>query len=127
MSWAGRKSFVDNWASLYTNQKDPEKAMEPVVAALGQRYRCQHPFWGHHFIVDFVLLDHKLIIEIDGDEHRTAAGKRKDKERDAKLAKSGWRVVRTTNAQALSDPGAALKQMLVEAKLTKLLKESEHE
>lgn len=119
-----RNTLLDHWAALYTNQTPAEKAMEPVIAALGVRYRTQHVFWGLHVIPDFVLLDHKLVMEVDDKSHSTKAKQAKDAERTAKLNRAGWQVVRTTNAAALDNPGAALKQMLCDAKLTHLLKGS---
>lgn len=72
------------WCRLYCNQTEAERALEPAVAALGQVYRTQHPFWGHRAIVDFVLLKLRVIIEVDDDSHSRAAKKKADAERTAK-------------------------------------------
>ena len=43
------------------------------------------------YIVDFVCRERRLIIEVDGGQHATAAG---DAVRDAFLARQGYRVLR---------------------------------
>jgi very-short-patch-repair endonuclease len=115
--------MLTRWSGLYTNQTKAEKAIEPAVASLGVRYRTQHPLWGLRLFPDFVLLDHKLVLEIDDTSHNTKAKKKADLLRTEKLNKAGWIVVRCTNDEALSDPRAALRKMLVEAKLEHLMKE----
>lgn len=114
--------MLKRWASHYANQPDPERALEPAIAALGIRYRVQHPLWGLSLFLDFALPDYKVAIEVDGDEHRTAAGRRKDKLRTAKLNKAGWAVVRCTNEEALADPVATVARLMADAKLDHLTK-----
>ena len=97
--------------------------MEPVIAALGVRYRTQHPFWGIRCFADFALLDHKLVMEVDDASHKTAAKRRSDLERTGKLNRLGYTVARCTNDEALSDPRAALSRMLSETKLQHLMKD----
>lgn len=92
------------WSRLYSNMTPAEKALEPAVAALGIPYRPQHPLWALGVFVDFALLRQRVVIEVDDPGHNTKAAKIKDAERTAKLQRAGWRVVRCTNAEALSDP-----------------------
>jgi very-short-patch-repair endonuclease len=118
-----RRSLLENWAALYSNNTESERLIEPYIAALGVRYRAQHIFWGLRIIPDFVLLDYACIIEIDDPSHNTAYKKAKDKEKTAKLLKQGWKVCRTTNAAVEINPAAALKEALKQVGLDHLIKE----
>ena len=49
------------------------------------------------YIADFYCASHRLIVEIDGDSHYTAAGKAHDASRDESLRRLGFRILRFTN------------------------------
>lgn len=104
--------MLRNWARLYTRPTAAEISLEPAIAALGERYRAQHPFFGLYLIADFVLLDRRVIIEVDGDSHNTLAQRRKDLQHMIALEEQGWAVVRMSNAEAISDPYGALEWAL---------------
>lgn len=108
--------FLLRWAKLYSNPTRQERALEPVVASLGVPYRFQHPLWGLRVFPDFVLLDHKVVIEVDDPGHRRTANRKKDAERTRKLNQAGWRVVRVTNDEVDEDPVAALRTALASLK-----------
>jgi very-short-patch-repair endonuclease len=74
---------------------------------LGARFRRQHAI--DRFIVDFVALRPKLIVEVDGGIHETQAGR--DAERDASLRAAGYRVVRFTNDQVLTKLDRVLQEI----------------
>lgn len=101
------------WAKLYSNQTPAERALEPAIASLGTPYRCQHPLWALRLFPDFVLLEPKIVIEVDDPGHRRTAQKRKDAERTSRLRAAGWRVARAENDEVLANPRAALKRMLL--------------
>lgn len=82
------------------------------MARLGTRYRTQHPLWGLRLFPDFVLLDHRVVIEVDDASHRTTKKRRDDAERTKRLQAAGWRVVRCWNEDALADPHGTLSTML---------------
>jgi very-short-patch-repair endonuclease len=65
----------------------------------GLRFRRQHPLG--MFILDFVCLERKLIIELDGSSHDERAGY--DEARTEHLAALGYRVVRFRNDDVVSD------------------------
>ena len=48
------------------------------------------------YIADFAIHSAKLVIEVDGEFHHSADGMRRDKMRDAWLAKQGYRVIHLT-------------------------------
>ena len=64
---------------------------------LGTRFRRQHPIG--RYIVDFVSLEHHLIVEADGSQH----GGRYDQERDAYLRSVGFTVLRFWSWDVIRD------------------------
>jgi very-short-patch-repair endonuclease len=61
----------------------------------GFRFRRQHPVG--RFVVDFVCLEAKLVLELDGSQH--AERSEEDERRTARLDAEGYRVVRFWNHQ----------------------------
>jgi very-short-patch-repair endonuclease len=59
------------------------------------KFRRQHPI--NRYIADFVCIQKKLIIEIDGATHSTARAEARDAERTRILESLGLHVVRVTN------------------------------
>jgi very-short-patch-repair endonuclease len=53
------------------------------------------------YIVDFVCLERRLVIEVDGSQHVAHASQ--DKQRDAWLRFSGFRVLRFWDNQVLNE------------------------
>lgn len=113
---AGRKPpfHLMKWAALYKGTP-AEHSIEPAIASLGRRYRFQHPVWQLGVYPDFALLDDDLLIEVDDDGHKRK--RKEDAERTAKLNKLGWKVVRCTNQQALTDPYGTVDSLMEEAGL----------
>jgi very-short-patch-repair endonuclease len=66
---------------------------------VGLRFRCQHPVG--RFIVDFYCPSCKLVIEVDGDIHSQQLAY--DEARTEQLQSFGYRVLRFTNEEVLSD------------------------
>jgi very-short-patch-repair endonuclease len=61
----------------------------------GYHFRRQAPRKG--YIVDFVCLKHRLVIEIDGGQHNFDSHQGRDRNRDNTLGRSGFRVLRFWN------------------------------
>ena len=61
----------------------------------GLKFRRQHPLGP--YIVDFVCLERKFIVEIDGVQHGEAAGLGNDARRTAWLLSEGFTVCRAWN------------------------------
>ena len=74
---------------------------------LGDKFRRQHLI--DDFIVDFVCLSKKLIVEVDGDIHDTQ--KEEDEARTKALNERGFEVVRFRNNQVLGDIDAVLQEI----------------
>ena len=59
------------------------------------KFRRQHPI--DRYVVDFVTLDGKLIVEVDGVTHSEPSEVRRDKARSDALEACGFLVVRVSN------------------------------
>ena len=73
----------------------------------GVKFKRQKPIGP--FIVDFVALEHRLVIEVDGGQHADDANG--DRERDAWLAAHGYQVLRFWNNQVLQELPAVLERI----------------
>ena len=65
----------------------------------GYKFRRQHPFGD--FILDFVCLDVKLVIEVDGGQHSEQM--EDDAVRSNKLVGAGFRILRFWNNEVLGE------------------------
>ncbi|NTW15694.1 MAG: endonuclease domain-containing protein [Candidatus Moranbacteria bacterium] len=61
----------------------------------GMKFRRQYPIG--KYIVDFVCLERKLIIELDGWQHGVGGGLKRDEERTQLLESEGYEVLRFWN------------------------------
>lgn len=68
----------------------------------GCKFRRQHPFGD--YILDFVCLEARLVIEVDGGQHDERAAD--DVIRTAALTQAGFKVLRFWNNQVLCDTEA---------------------
>ncbi len=73
----------------------------------GLSFRRQTPIG--RYIVDFVCLDLRLIIELDGGQHTES---KKDEVRDRWLKSKGYRVLRFWNSDVLKNRNAVLETIL---------------
>lgn len=104
--------LLPKWAKLYSQQTAAEAAIEPAIASLGIRYRFQHPLWALSLFPDYVLLDDRVVIEVDDASHSTKRKRTADAARTAKLNRAGWRVARCTNDEATTDPYTTVDRMM---------------
>ena len=65
----------------------------------GVKFRRQQPL--ENFIVDFVSLEKRIVIELDGGQH--AEDKDKDEERDICLKNNGFTVLRFWNTEVFEN------------------------
>jgi methylmalonyl-CoA mutase cobalamin-binding domain/chain len=68
------------------------------------------------YIVDFVCLEKKLVIEVDGGIHDTIEQKEHDQYRTDWLTSKGFKVVRYTNKQVLTDINNTIESIRKELK-----------
>jgi very-short-patch-repair endonuclease len=76
------------------------------------KFRRQHPI--DRFVVDFVCLDAKLVIEVDGATHSTLIELRRDAERTRMLEAFGFHVIRFTNGELFENSAGVLETILAE-------------
>ena len=76
---------------------------------LGQRFRRQHAIG--KFIVDFVCLPAKLVVEVDGSIHDSEENKELDAGRTYELEQLGFKVIRFTNDEVLKNPYSVRDQI----------------
>ena len=105
--WKFLRDFV------LANRKTPTPAEKVMWEALrdkrfhGIKFRRQHAI--EDFIADFVSLEYRLVVEIDGDIHEIQP--EYDQYRTEYLEACGYRVVRVGDDKALTDMPAVLSQL----------------
>jgi len=75
----------------------------------GCKFRRQHPVQG--YIPDFICLDKKLVVEVDGSYHDTEQQRKLDEERTKFLAANGYREIRFTNDEVLNQLPVVLQKL----------------
>ena len=87
---------------LRNQSTDAEKTLWHFLRGnkLGVKFRRQAAIGA--YMVDFVCFSHQLIVELDGPQHFSDEGKKRDKRRAAFLESRGYRVLRYRN-QKLDD------------------------
>ena len=107
-----------NYEILKENAKENRKHPTEAEAALweslranqlGEKFRRQHVIGD--FIVDFVALNSKLVIDVDGAYHNDAEQMEADKLRSDFLNEAGFKVLRFTNEQVLQDTDNTIKEI----------------
>jgi very-short-patch-repair endonuclease len=73
------------------------------------KLRRQHPI--DRFIVDFVSLDGKLVVEVDGVTHATSATLERDEKRTRVLESLGFLVVRVSNVDVYDNLDGVLEMI----------------
>lgn len=97
--------------SLQPNANELRKTMTKAEACLwkyvlrarslaGRQFRRQRPILG--YIVDFVCLELKLVIEVDGISHISDETIKKDLKKQNALEKNGFRVIRFNDDEVLN-------------------------
>ena len=76
---------------------------------LGADFRRQHVIYD--CIVDFVCLDRRLVIEVDGAYHAEREQQEDDEVRTAHLEQIGFRVIRFSNEEILCDIESVLEKI----------------
>ena len=102
---------IDRYDLLKEYAKENRQHMTAAEKALwsllrrtfyGFKFRRQHPI--NDFIADFICLEAKLIIEVDGAYHCEAQQQMNDQIRTDILSDMGYKVIRFTNEEVLQHP-----------------------
>src|SRR5262245_60720308 len=72
----------------------------------GARFRRQHPIGS--YIVDFVCLERRLVVEVDGGQHTEDDHIASDARRDRWLGGEGYRVMRVSTTDVYSNLAGVL-------------------
>ncbi|MEP7372475.1 MAG: chorismate synthase [Chitinophagaceae bacterium] len=109
---------ADQWKTLSEfakqNRKNATEAEDKLWQEVrnrnidGFKFRRQHPIAG--FIPDFVCLEQKLIIEIDGEYHNEQEQKKYDEARTEWLKEHKYSLLRFTNAEVINQMPLVLKK-----------------
>ena len=75
----------------------------------GCKFRRQHPF--DDYVLDFVCLEIKLVIEVDGGQHGSDI--EYDEERTLYLQNGGFRVLRFWNHEVLKDLESVMEKIWI--------------
>lgn len=110
---------IEQWKVLSDFAKQNRKNATAAEDALWQeirnrkiknfKFRRQHPIAG--FIPDFVCLEQKLIVEIDGEYHNTEEQKIYDEAREQWLKEHSYKLIRFTNEEILTNMPNVLQQL----------------
>jgi very-short-patch-repair endonuclease len=87
---------------LRNNMSDAEQALWYFLRRrqiFGLKFRRQHPFGD--YILDFVCLENRLVIEVDGGQHVRRT--KYDENRTQKLEAAGFRVIRFWDNEVLKE------------------------
>jgi very-short-patch-repair endonuclease len=98
---------------LRTNQTDAEWRLWVCLRAgrlAGLKFKRQTPMDG--YIVDFVCLEARLIVEIDGGQH---AQSMRDRIRDGHFAAAGFKTLRFWNNEVIEDADVVAHQIQLSA------------
>lgn len=98
-----RHSSIERARTFRKSMTDGERKLWSRLRGKQAEYyfRRQTPIG--KYIVDFVCWKEKLIIEIDGSQHNTSAGKEHDAIRDQFLQQQGFTILRFTSVEALNN------------------------
>jgi len=103
-----RGELLGRARALRGDMTDDEKRLWRCLRlnALGHKFRRQVPLG--RYIVDFVCLEKRLVIELDGGQHLES---QRDEERDRWLREDGFRVLRFWNYEVLRDLDAVVEEI----------------
>jgi very-short-patch-repair endonuclease len=103
-------SLLDNAKTLRRNLTDAEQKLWHHLRAhrfMGRKFKRQKPIG--RYVVDFVSLEEKLIIELDGGQH--AENHEYDHERDEWLRAQGYTVLRFWNCESMNETESVLERI----------------
>jgi len=104
---------LKNARHLRKNMTDAEQSIWRALRLrqiLGVKFRRQHPIGV--YIADFVCIERKLIVEVDGGQHAEQIVE--DKARTAWLEAQGYRVMRFWNNEVLQNIEGVLEAIRLE-------------
>ncbi len=111
------EKVLSNARILRSHQTEAEQRLRYHLRAhrfMGLKFKRQKPIGC--YIVDFVCVERRLIIEIDGGQHAEQA--EYDQHRDTWLRSQGYTVLRFWNNEIMQQLGAVLEQIRITSTLS---------
>jgi very-short-patch-repair endonuclease len=102
--------LLNNAKTLRSNQTEAENRLWYYLRAhhfMGLKFKRQKPIG--RYIVDFVCLERRLIIELDGGQHAEQVAY--DQQRDAWLVNQGYTVLRFWNNDVMQQLDGVLEEI----------------
>jgi very-short-patch-repair endonuclease len=109
-TWKVPPKLRSNARALRKNSTDAERLLWSELRdhrLNGARFRRQVPI--ENFIADFVCHAANLVIELDGGQHFSDDGERADAARTAVIADKGFRVLRFSNLDVMTNRAGVLE------------------
>ena len=109
MSHPTSKELRDRAKAMRTAPTEAEHRLWQILRAkrlAGYKFKRQMPL--DHYIVDFVCLAHRLVIEADGGQHSQEA----DARRDAYIRSQGFRILRFWNDEIFTNEDGVITAIL---------------
>ena len=106
----GEEKVLNNAKTLRTNQTEAEQRLWYHLRAhrfMGLKFKRQKPMG--RYIVDFLCVERRLIIELDGGQHAEQVVY--DQHRDAWLRSQGYTVLRFWNHEVMQQMEGVLEQI----------------
>jgi len=110
-----------SWNLLIDKAKEmrhePTKAEDVLWECIRNRkidYKIRRQHIVNGFIADFICIEKKVIIEVDGGIHETTEQKEHDKFRTEVLNNNGFLIIRFTNEEVLENPYEVAKKIKFE-------------
>ena len=98
-----RRAMTDGERKLWNELRDFRRLY-------GVHVRRQAPI--ERFVVDFVVNEHRLIIEVDGEHHFTQDGLERDAIRDVWLETQGYRIMRFNTGEIADRFDGCIEEIL---------------
>jgi very-short-patch-repair endonuclease len=94
-----RKRMTQQEVKLWVHLRSLEKAGIPLSPPAKARSRASATRYAPRddFIVDFICIKHRLVVEVDGGQHNFDTHARRDAKRDNHFISQGFRVLRFWN------------------------------
>jgi very-short-patch-repair endonuclease len=88
------------------NPTESEKELKNILLRNKIKFRTQKEF--HYYILDFIIINKRLVIEIDGGYHYSNKQLIKDKIRDRYLKNNGFIIKRFKNDEVFNNPSGII-------------------
>lgn len=109
------KIYQESWRKNLTGKN--EKPVLNVLESLGfikdRDFTTQYPL-DNRYIADFAFILEKVVIEVDGKEHKEKLKLKKDKIRDRHLRSANWVTIRINESDFFGYKGSFYKNLIKE-------------